>query len=211
MLNVVCVHVGNYCGKGKLYIRRLFDGMDRHLRGPAKYWCITDNASMVPTGIAPLEADKNVSGWWNKISLFRPGILPQGERVLYFDLDTIITGDLDDIAEYRGKSAILKDFYHPQHMNSSVMAWEAGALDHIWLAWDRSGRPQFDPRGDQRFIEAMQPKADSWQDMLPGQIVSYKVDCQQGVPKDARVVCFHGRPRPHEIDFTLPQTERNKA
>lgn len=201
MLNVVAVHVGNYCGKGKLYIRRLFDAMDRHLKGPAKYWCITDNAGMIPTGIAPLEADKGVAGWWNKIALFRPGILPKGERALYVDLDTIITGDLTDIEGYRGKSAILKDFYHPQHMNSSVMAWEVGCLDHIWQAWDRSGRPQFDPRGDQRFIEALQPKADYWQDMLRGQIVSYKVDCKKGVPKDTRVVCFHGKPRPHEVNW----------
>jgi hypothetical protein len=85
------------------------------------------------------------------------------------------------------------------------MAWEAGTLDHIWRVWNRCGRPQFQTGGDQEFIESMQPEADRWQDLFPNQIVSYKVDCRANgyAPEDARIVAFHGNPRPHEIDFKL--------
>lgn len=212
MLNVVCVHVGDYCGMGQEYVYRLFNGVSANLSREQKLWCVTDNPSMIPEGVEPIEPDAGVgASWWSKVSLFRPGAFPTGEQVLYFDLDTIITGDLTDIAEYRGKFAALGDFYFKGNLNSALMSWQAGSLDHIWRVWDRCGRPQFLAGGDQEWIESVQPTYDPWQEMLPGQIVSYKVDCQQGVPNDARVVCFHGKPRPHEINFTLPQTERIKA
>lgn len=52
-------------------------------------------------------------------------------RVLYLDLDTIITGSLDDIAGYSGPFAALSvkemaNERRPAGLNSSVMSWEAG-------------------------------------------------------------------------------------
>ncbi len=200
-LNIVAVHVGDYCGRGEEYVYRLFNSIAKNLPLPHKLWCITDDASKIPEWVEPIEADPGVTGWWNKIALFRPDVLPKGQRGLYLDLDTIITGDLVDVASYTGKFAMLRDFYFKGNANSGVMAWEAGTLDHIWRVWDRCGRPQTDPGGDQSWIESIQPEADLWQDNLPGQIISYKVDCQQGVPDNARVVCFHGEPRPHTTDL----------
>lgn len=201
MLNVVCVHVGDYCGRGAEYVANLFNGIAKHLPVPYKSWCVTDNPSGLLVDITAIEADPAVSGWWNKIALFRPGIFPEGEQVLYFDLDTVITGDLTDIAEHRGKFAMLRDFYFKGNLNSGLMSWQAGSLDHIWRVWDRCGRPEFIAGGDQSWIEAVQPVADLWQEMLPGQIASYKVDCQNGIPDNTRVVCFHGQPRPHEVNW----------
>lgn len=201
MINVVCVHVGDYCGRGQEYVYRLFNSVPKYLASPHKLWCITDDATKIPEWVDPIEADPAVNGWWNKIALFRPGIFPEGEQVLYFDLDTIITGDLTDIAEYRGKFAMLRDFYFKGNLNSGLMSWQAGTLDHIWRTWDRCGRPEFIPGGDQHWIESVQPVADLWQEMLPGQIVSYKADCKNGIPDNARVCCFHGQPRPHEVNW----------
>jgi hypothetical protein len=200
MINVVCAHVGNYCDRGTEYVQRLFDGIDKHLY-TYRPWCITDNPAMIPDGIRTIEADPCVQGWWNKISLFRPGILPKGERVLYFDLDTIIKGDLSDIANYRGKFAMLRDFYFKGNLNSGLMAWEAGTMDHLWRVWDRCGRPQYHPGGDQAWIEEIQETADLWQDLIPNQIFSWKTECRDGVPSNARVICFHGQPRPHETEL----------
>lgn len=209
MINVVCVQVGDYCGRGAEYVIKLITGISTHLNLPHRLWVITDYPQMFPhtetaiNSVTPIEPDVGVKGWWNKCALFRPGIFPNGERVLYFDLDTIITGDLSDIAAYTGKFAALRDFNFKGNMNSGLMAWEAGTLDHIWRVWQRCGRPQFDPGGDQAWIEDMQPTADYWQEIMPGQVVSYKVDCQQGVPDKARVCCFHGHPRPHEVNWEI--------
>lgn len=199
MLNVVCVQIGNYEGRGREYVAKLFHGVKWHMPADIEWRgiCLTDDASMVPEGIEARLVPDAPKSWWSKLWMFRPGMFKPGDRVLFFDLDTIIVGDLADIASYTGKFAILWDFFYPDHMGSALMAWEAGALDHIWTSWNRSGRPQFDPWGDQRLIEALQPEADFWQEMHPGQTVSFKKDCRSGLPRDARVICFHGQPRPH--------------
>lgn len=207
MLNIVTVQVGNYCNRGSEYVERLFHGFDEYLDGyERRYWCITDDLSSLPPEVWPIEAEPGVKGWWNKISLFKPGMLPQGERVLFSDLDAIPVGDLSYIAKYRGKFAAIRDFYNLIHIQSCLMAWEAGTMDHIWQSWNDAGKPQFDPRGDQAFIECMQGQCDYWQDILPGQVVSYKqLRRLGGVPSHTRLVCFHGRPRPHEVNFSLKE------
>ncbi len=210
MLNIVTVQVGNYCGRGAEYVERLFDGVHNHLKiflpETVRYWCLTDDPASLPYRALPLEPEPNVSGWWNKLTLFKPGVLPKGERVLFTDLDAIPTGDLTEIASYNGKFAAIRDFYNQIRLQSCLMAWEGGTMDHIWQTWNNAGKPQFDPRGDQAFIETMQSQCDYFQDMLPGQVVSYKA-CRRlgGIPPNARLVCFHGQPRPHEVNFSLKE------
>lgn len=152
--------------------------------------------------------DTPIVGWWNKLSLFRPTIILKGQ-VLFFDLDTIILGSIKDFAEYRGKFAIMRDPYYPQHHGSAIMSWQAGQLDHIWTTWDRGGRPQFAPAGDQKWIETMQPEADFWQDMFPGQVLSYKAHIRPigYIPERTRIVAFHGKPKPHEMGWSLKEME----
>jgi len=52
--------------------------------------------------------------------------------------------------------------------------------------------------GDQGFLNSVL-KPELWQKVLPGKVVSYKVDCQNAIPDEASVVCFHGKPRPWDI------------
>ena len=71
-----------------------------------KFACLTDDASLLDA-IPRIEFDgrllgaipllNNWPGWWSKLELFRA--FPQGEHVLYFDLDTEIVGDLTPIFE----------------------------------------------------------------------------------------------------------------
>jgi hypothetical protein len=72
--------------------------------------------------------------------------------------------------------------------------------------------------GDQALIEEMvgARNASFWQESLPGQIVSYKRDCQPGpceitgrirqggIPRNARVVCLHGEPKFSGMPATDP-------
>lgn len=203
MLNVVCLNVGDYQGRGTEYVSRLCDGVKRHMPIKHRFIVFTDDAQSVPSGAEYHPVDTDLpNSWWAKIFLWKPLAFGAGERCLYLDLDTAIVGDLSDIASYRGPFAMLNDMYYPDRGGSAVMAWEAGAQnDHIWENWDRAGRPQFDPHGDQAWIEAMTPGHDRWQAMLPRQFVSFKAHClpRGGIPADARVLCFHGRPRPHEV------------
>ncbi len=202
VLTVTAVQVQNYCGRGAEYVEKLFDGISRHMPADIDWRgvCLTDDPMMVPAGIEAIMVPAGLSGWWAKIFLFHPEVFPRGKRILYLDLDTIICGDIGDIARYVGRFAMLSDHFHPDSLNSAMMAWEAGTLDHIWTRWDEAGRPSWDKGGDQAWIGSLEPQADRWQVMLPGQVVSFKVDCWLNgrIPDGARVVGFHARPRPHE-------------
>lgn len=211
MLNIVVVQVGNYCGRGADYIQRIFSSLEANLQNfnePYRFWCITDDPRTCPEDVRAIPSDPGLKGWWNKLSLFKPGIFPRGDRALYFDLDTMVIGDMADIAGYKGPFAAGRDFYSNNHMNSSMMAWEVGNYDHIWNTWRNCGAPQWDKRGDQFWIETMlrDLPMDYFQDLYPAQFVSLKADCRAlgGIPPGVRLVAFHGRPRPHEINFDLP-------
>jgi len=199
-----CVQVGDYEGRGAEYVNKLFDMVRRNLSDgyPGRFVCVTDNPKGLTEGIQTIEAPEGIAGWWVKLWLFKRGVFPDGERVIFMDLDTVIVGELDNIAGYAGQFATLKDFYYPQQVGPAVMAWEAGAYtSSIWEEWDAYGKPT-EGHGDLWWINNLDQgrfakRCDKLQDLYPGVFVSYKADCKPYPPKSAKVVCFHGQPRPH--------------
>jgi len=175
----------------------------RNLSSPHEFHCFTDSAYDYARGIIkrPLPQD-GLRGWWNKLALFKPGLFPDGARVLYLDLDTLITGSLDEIAAYAGEFAMLGPFFDnvspmfagPQ---SGVMGWGAGFGGHIWQTYVNTDYPDL-PGGDQAFLRHVHPSPDLWQNLFPGQVVSFKALGAAEPHADTRIVCFHGLPRPHE-------------
>jgi hypothetical protein len=208
MLNIVTVNWRNYEGRGVEYTNVLFDSVRRNLEGgmPGRFIVFTDDPSGYDSGIETRPIPTRLEGWWCKLALFRPHLFPVGDRVLYFDLDTVITGSIDALAAYDGDFGILADFYRPLGLQSSVMAWEAGKHTRIWEDYEKAGCPMDDPGGDQAWIEkCYQAKRERLQVKFPGMFVSYK---KSGgvIPDKASVVVFHGKPRPHEIiDGWVPQ------
>lgn len=180
------------------YVERLRDGVAEHLPG-ARFVCLSDVT--VPCERIPLETKWR--GWWAKLELFR---LTEG-RILYFDLDTVIRGSLEEIAAYPHRFSIGMNWRRPGAFNSTFMAWD-GDFSHIFRAFhprlinDYSRSPA--RWGDQGFIQDhLGSAAEDAFALFPGQFVSWKKHCRQGVPPEARVVCFHGKPRPHEIGWRL--------
>lgn len=133
--------------------------------------------------------------WWAKLSLFEPGRFTG--RVLYLDLDVTVVGDLNDVAWYPGSFNICRDFA-TLGVNSSVMSWDAGAVDHLYTDFKPLAMDMF--RGDQDWIgermrgREMNTYPKDW-------CVSYRgsVEPTGIVPDDARVVVYHGQPKPWDI------------
>ena len=203
MLNIACVKVGSEYGPH--YVNTLFDMVRRNLdaKTEGRFVCFTDDPTGLDPGIIVKEVPPDLAsrGWWAKLYLFSPQAFISGERVLYFDLDTAITGPLDAIAGYRGTFAILRDAYRPDGLQSSVMAWQAGwELSVIWSNWIDEGKPDI-PGGDQAWIERCCNgwQSDLWQERFPGVFRSYKLECRTQIPRGTSVVFFHGHPRPHEV------------
>jgi hypothetical protein len=204
MLNFVTVNWQNYQGRGAEYVNILFDSVRRNLEDGAEGRFVVFTDQVAPAGYAPgIEVaflPPGLTGWWNKLALFAPGTFADGDRIVYLDLDTLITGPLDALAAYDGPFAILKDFYRPTGMQSSVMAWAAGEQAELWDSFLRAGCPQDNPGGDQWWMElhACKGRVRFLQTLFPDFFVSYKVS--GGVlPQKASVVVFHGTPRPHEV------------
>ena len=196
MLNVVCVKLGKKYGPE--YVNILFDMVRRNLREgfEGKFWCLTDDPSDLHPDIAILTPPEGVTGWWGKLWLFSPGLFPEGERILYFDLDVCIVGVLDDVAEYRGDFAILKEFMNAPGWQSSVMAWRSGFGHEVWTKWLEQDKPEV-TGGDQEWIEIVLGQADYLQDLFPGGFLSYKYECRIGhPPRGAKCIIFHGEPKP---------------
>lgn len=196
-ITIACVRAGTkYPAR---YVEILADMVGRCMPAgkPYKIVCFTDQPETFQNvNNRPLP---DVHGWWAKLAMFSPEAFESGERVLFFDLDTILVGLLTDIVEYKGDFAILRDVYRPDGMQSSVMMWTAGKVDHIWHKWLEAGKPEVEG-GDQIWIEqTLGLEPDILQDKFPGQFVSYKLQCLQGPPADAKVVFFHGWPKPDEL------------
>ena len=156
MLNVICVNAGNYLGRGVEYVRNLNDMVRRNLpEGYAgKFIVFTDTPGDYGCGVEVRDLPHpGLDGWWNKLALFKPGVFNWDDRVLYLDLDTVLAGRLDAVANYAGEFAILRDFYRAEGLQSSVMAWRVSrATESLWRDWERAGMPCI-MGGDQSWIE----------------------------------------------------------
>jgi len=190
-LTIACV-----LSKGPEYnyshVERLEQMVSHHVAQPYDFVCLDDSP---------------FPHWWAKTSLFEPGRFK--DRVLYLDLDVTVVGSLDDLADFDAPFVIIKDWREMRgnsEYNSSVMAWTAGAGDRIFTEFN-SGVVQV-MRGDQNFIqEIMYPCATFPEDWC----VSYKVQTwlkSKTLPQEARVVIFHGKPKPWSVPDQPEQWQR---
>jgi len=162
-------------------------------------------------------------GWWAKMELFRlPG------PWVYFDLDTVIVGPIAKLLQIEGNLAFLKGFKpRPPIQTGMIVCPDGYNPDWILPLFEEDlldepqyfgGTVQTTPqmimrdgkvRGDQEWFvkqyEEFQIR-DGFQliqDSFSG-IYSYKYDVRpkrNKLPEDARVICFHGTPRPRGVSL----------
>lgn len=207
MLNVVCVKWGDLYSAD--YVNKLYDMVTRNLGENVigKFICFTDDCIDIYPQIEARLLPGNLVGWWNKLYLFKEGLFPKGDRIIYLDLDTVIVGSLDEIFSFDDSFAILEDFYRKGGLQSSIMGWEADSYTDIYKDYEDQEFPNLEG-GDQEFIENFfnylkeietYQHVKFWQKLYYNCFVSYKVHCKDGIPKNAKVIVFHGNPRPHEV------------
>lgn len=214
MLNIVCVQSGTKYSND--YVNILLDSITRNVAADTafKFICFTNKPEGLDIDIQvqALPAELEGRGWWNKLYLFKDGLFPDGDRIVFFDLKNVIISSLDDVLAYRGKFANLRDFLRPDGQQSGLMAWEANTLGHIWDEYVSDGYPEYTIIGDgivgdHVWIEKTQPVCDYWQELFPHAFYSYKANhCWEGIPKGAKIIFFHGKPWPEDIkDGWVPQ------
>lgn len=178
----------------------------KHTTIPFDFVCLTDDDMSKPFRTISLR--NKYKGWWSKIELFRSELV-LNERILYFDLDTVITQNIDNLLEqdekfigllpFNKKKVKIKDF-----VASGIMGWiNDGSFSFVYDEFNYA-QARFIYKGDQDYIsdklkENLIPIT-YWQDIVEG-VFSYKRHIRNKKVKkeDARIICFHGKPRPKKV------------
>lgn len=177
-VTVACVEYGNYLGRGEEYVRKLGSMVARHLARPHQFVCLRPQ-------------ERGMEGWWAKIALFKPGQF--SGRVLYLDLDTVVVGALDPLLDTPGILHLAQWGWKKNDYGSGVMVWDAGDHHEIWDRFSLDVPRTF--RGDQDWMTHL----GGWGALSPVLCRSYRYHCKSGPTPGASVVCFHGKPKPHEL------------
>jgi hypothetical protein len=181
------------------YVEKLQRAVKRSLPDH-RFVCYSNVEEDLPCERLPLPY--NWKGWWSKMSIFDIEILPG--PVLYFDLDTIITGDLTPFAD-RTKTTLIRGLHGKRRPFGSGVMFLTEDVRHSLFSQFRKRAAQCmnNFRGDQDYISTTIEDAETWQEELPDFLVSYKLHCVAKcggeLPPLARVVCFHGKPRPADM------------
>ena len=217
MPNLVCVYKsgGDYSAE---YVSRLMAGFRRH--NPGGDWktvCLTDRQEEVaavhnlPDSILKLR--NNWPGWWAKMEMF--SIPPP---CLYLDLDTVVLGNLEDAFGAHDSTLLgLRDFGVPSRFETGVMAWKTnleGIVDEFRDdvsrgTWMRNHLVVFgvDYPGDGAWLRdyiIREHVSTGWIQLYLSGIASYKYDVAgKELPQTAKLVCFHGLPRPGQVQNNL--------
>ena len=200
MFSLICV-----LKSGGLYdaswVEKLRNNVARHVTRPHRFYCLSDVD--VPCERVPLEHDW--PGWWAKLEMFKPGVIT--EPTLYLDLDTIVTGSLDGIAELPADFATIRSFADPTMIGTGIMFFRK-VPHQVYTKFAKQPQAYIEHHkrhqrgayvGDQGFInDVLDRKADVLTDMFAG-ITSYKLHHKSKLLPGTSIVAFPGDPKPQDI------------
>lgn len=192
MLNVTCV-LFQPCDGISAFSRvydaswadKLYRGVARNYAGAFQFFCYCDAPYAFEEPIHRVQLDTTLPGYFKCLDPLR-----HRGRCLFMGLDTVITGDLSDLASFDGDLALIRDPNTGKGANGVVL--HNKPVHHGYV--EGIGKHQ----NEMNWLNAKpHEKID---DLYPGQVASYKKHIKHGERTEARIVYFHGHEKPHEID-----------
>jgi hypothetical protein len=219
-LTIACVlkSGGDYDAE---YVRRLYESVERHIIEDHRFLCLTDSKEIlidannyIQIALAGVEP-----GWWSKIELFK-----LTGPILTLDLDLVPVADLtpicDVVRQLKDKQFMMLRGLIREPWCSSVMGWNGDftLMQDIFIHDTDNARLVKDRRGYHYRINGKLVHGDQeytapvlvqngfemigLQDLVSG-IYSFKRKIQnQLFPDNARLIVFHGKPRPRDVKPT---------
>lgn len=169
------------------WVKRLFDGVKRHLSRPYQFVLFTDRRrDFGGRDIMQVIIDAAPPGYGACIEPYR-----LDDPMILVGLDTVITGNIDHLADYcltESMIALPRDPYHPTMVCNGVALVPAGQRG-VFERWAGENDMVWMRKQRHKVIDLL----------FPGHVVSYK-GCAKGYGlRDARVVYFHGEEKPHQL------------
>lgn len=213
---ITCLKVGDKFTSD--YVNKLYT-MVRY-QTDAPFFCFTDNSKGIINDINVISIDvseyltwKNWWAAWYKLCLFVAPELEKFDRKIFFDLDVIIHGNIQDILEHndnfsliysKWKGVMHKVKYPTKSMfNSSVMIWKDNAS--IYEYWMKN------PKG---YVEKYHGTDDFYHNEeiertpVPSICYSYRDGCKSNqenslvLREDHALAILHQQPKNHELDVS---------
>ena len=214
MVNVVCLKWGAKFGPH--YVNRLRSMVSRHLARAHRFVCFTDDPIGLNAGIEalPLPAMRLPGGkdhGWRKLSTFRAPLGDLVGPVLFLDLDVVIVDSIEAFFDHPGEFCIIKDWAQPWRRtgNSSVYRFEANAHPEILEGFVRDvERARREVRNEQEYLTREMLRKGILTYWPRTWCASYRYDCAPIFPAslfasprrpgEAKIVVFHGVPKPEQ-------------
>jgi hypothetical protein len=201
------------------YVDRLAAGIRRHLTQPYRFICIHDRGGAGWTADyehhpLPDPGLAAIPGCFARLRTFSPawqhqlGIAP-GERIVWLDLDLVVTGRLEPLFDRDEDLVILQgaNASNPCPFNGSVLMLRAGAHARVWSDFSPAAAkaiPYHSFPDDQGWIAAKVPRAAGWQAGVRSGIYAFaKPGWPKGLslPAGARIVAFPGGRDPSDYAY----------
>lgn len=169
------------------WVDKLCRGFRRHLTLPFEFFCLVDRDDYrFDEDVTQLRIRSRRPDYSTCIEPFQLDI-----PMILCGLDTVVTGNCDALAQYCMREKIFalpRDPYRPAIACNGVALVPAG---HRRIATQHTGENDMKwvRRFPHRFID----------DRFPGQVVSFKGHVKRHGLGDARIVYFHGKEKPHEL------------
>ena len=214
-LTVACCLWGKWGDNHSVnYVNKMFRAMSIYLTIPHRFVCFTDRKADegFDEGIEIMPLD--VPSWVGilpKLKFYDPNNGLTG-RVLGMDLDKVILQNIDDFACRDEEFIVRAMFKNFTAVGGGMVSFNAGfGAKEIWeplCRYPKMVEAMAGSEGDERIVyesllRGTIPKITFWQKILPGKIISYKVDMRRFhlkvPPEDVAIVSFHGKPRPHSL------------
>jgi len=179
--------------------------IEKYYPHPHRFICLTDFEDMKCESIKLLH---NFIGWWSKMELFRSDI--PGEHFFYFDLDTVLVGDISCYIDAQYTLAGLAEVQAPGlvsgRLGSGVMAWR-GDHSHIYKKFMENSAAMMEKYavgGDQHIINDIAVAGSGFKPMqeIDSGCINYKHNLpdKENPPANAKIIYYHGVPKPWETN-----------
>ena len=221
------------------YVDKLYRSLKRNTSKPFTFFVICDGQNYVKLlnnkeyhCIVP---SQTLPGWWIKTALWGrewiDGLTAAGyTHNLYFDLDTVITSNIDDLFYRPEPFSVLRNFLQPPVRNPNVYPAKFGSavmsfnyapsvvfpdMKNKFLLDKQDVMQKYDRTGDQVFfedeLERLSFPVTYLQDIFPENANYFRsvkypttIDSLNKLPWNTHVLCYHGDRRMHlELDTDL--------